>query len=115
MIFSIPHPSSALFFLYKFTALPAVEGSEKRDLFLKLSLHFCHVLRECNGVLRSLDLVHVFYYSLSNIYLPLGKHLVHFPISWHKTMTGYYELVVIQFANMIQLHLHILLGLHYHP
>lgn len=114
-IFSIPDSSSALFFLYKIAALPAVKGSEKRNLFLKLPLHFCLVPRECNAVLRSLDSLCVFYHYLSNRYLPLGNHLVHFLISWHWIMTGHYELDFTQFGYMIQLHLSTLLGLHSHP
>lgn len=34
----------------------------------------------------------------SNINLPLGNHLVHFPISWHGIMTDHYELDFIQFG-----------------
>lgn len=58
---SLPDPASAQFFLYKITALPAVGESGKSNLFLKQPLHFPFVPRECNAVLRSLDLVCIFY------------------------------------------------------
>lgn len=115
MTLSILDSASPQFFLYKITALPAVEGSGKCDMFLKQPLHFPFVPRECNAVLRSLDSVYIFYHSCSNMCLPLGNHLVHFPIFWHRFMTCHYELDVIQFGYVIQLHLHILLGLHSHP
>lgn len=91
---SLPDPASAQFFLYKITALPAVGESGKSNLFLKQPLHFPFVPRECNAVLRSLDLVYIFLLSSSNICLPLGNCLVHFPIFWHRFMTCHYELDV---------------------
>lgn len=98
---SIPDSASAQFFLYKITALPVVGESGKSDLFVKQLLHFPFVPRECNAVLRSLDSVCIFYHSGSNICLPLGNHLVHFPIFWHRFMTCHYEQDVIQFGYMI--------------
>lgn len=88
---AMPDPASAQFFLYKITALPAVEGSGKRDMFLTQPLHFPLVPRECNAMFRSLDSVYIFYHSCCNIYLPLGNHLVHFPIFWHRFMTCLYK------------------------